>query len=68
VLQSSAGDDEHHNTARQVSQHGAIKNQTSSHFILGLDELSEGWPVTVAEHGPGRCQFFVAEVFTGSPG
>jgi F-type H+-transporting ATPase subunit beta len=73
MLQPSVVGDEHYNIARQVqSTLQRYKELQDIIAILGLDELSEEDRLTVAR--ARRIErflsqpFFVAEVFTGSPG
>ena len=73
MLQASILGDEHYGTARQVQETlQRYKELQDIIAILGLDELSEEDKVTVAR--ARRIErflsqpFFVAEVFTGSPG
>ena len=73
MLQPSVVGDEHYNTARAVqSTLQRYKELQDIIAILGLDELSEDDRLTVAR--ARRIErflsqpFFVAEVFTGSPG
>ena len=73
MLQATVVGEEHYNTARQVqSTLQRYKELQDIIAILGLDELSEEDRVTVAR--ARRLErflsqpFFVAEVFTGSPG
>ncbi len=73
MLQSSVVGDDHYNTARQVqSTLQRYKELQDIIAILGLDELSEDDRVTVARARKLERflsqPFFVAEVFTGSPG
>ena len=73
MLQSSVVGDEHYNTARQVqSTLQRYKELQDIIAILGLDELSEDDRITVARARKLERflsqPFFVAEVFTGSPG
>lgn len=73
MLQSSVVGAEHYNTARQVqSTLQRYKELQDIIAILGLDELSEDDRVTVARARKLERflsqPFFVAEVFTGSPG
>jgi F-type H+-transporting ATPase subunit beta len=73
MLQPSVVGDEHYQVARQVqSTLQRYKELQDIIAILGLDELSEDDRLTVAR--ARRIErflsqpFFVAEVFTGSPG
>ncbi|NEQ69753.1 MAG: F0F1 ATP synthase subunit beta [Symploca sp. SIO2D2] len=73
MLQASVVGEEHYNTARAVqSTLQRYKELQDIIAILGLDELSEDDRLTVAR--ARRIErflsqpFFVAEVFTGSPG
>jgi len=73
MLQASVVGEEHFNTARAVqSTLQRYKELQDIIAILGLDELSEDDRLTVAR--ARRIErflsqpFFVAEVFTGSPG
>jgi len=73
MLQPSVVGDEHYNTARQVqSTLQRYKELQDIIAILGLDELSEDDRTTVARARKLERflsqPFFVAEVFTGSPG
>lgn len=73
MLQPSVVGDDHYNTARQVqSTLQRYKELQDIIAILGLDELSEDDRVTVARARKLERflsqPFFVAEVFTGSPG
>jgi len=73
MLQSSVVGDDHYNTARQVQATlQRYKELQDIIAILGLDELSEDDRVTVARARKLERflsqPFFVAEVFTGSPG
>lgn len=73
MLQSSVVGEDHYNTARQVqSTLQRYKELQDIIAILGLDELSEDDRVTVARARKLERflsqPFFVAEVFTGSPG
>lgn len=73
MLQSSVVGDEHYNTARAVqSTLQRYKELQDIIAILGLDELSEDDRLTVARARKIERflsqPFFVAEVFTGSPG
>ncbi len=73
MLQATVVGDEHYNTARQVqSTLQRYKELQDIIAILGLDELSEEDRVTVARARKLERflsqPFFVAEVFTGSPG
>jgi F-type H+-transporting ATPase subunit beta len=73
ILQADIVGEEHYNTARAVKQTlQRYKELQDIIAILGLDELSEEDKLVVAR---ARCierflsqPFFVAEVFTGSPG
>ena len=73
MLQATVVGEEHYNTARQVQTTlQRYKELQDIIAILGLDELSEEDRVTVAR--ARRLErflsqpFFVAEIFTGSPG
>ena len=73
MLQASVVGEEHYNTARQVqSTLQRYKELQDIIAILGLDELSEDDRLTVARARKLERflsqPFFVAEVFTGSPG
>ena len=73
MLQPSVVGDDHYNTARQVQATlQRYKELQDIIAILGLDELSEDDRVTVARARKLERflsqPFFVAEVFTGSPG
>lgn len=73
MLQPNVVGDEHYNTARQVQATlQRYKELQDIIAILGLDELSEDDRVTVARARKLERflsqPFFVAEVFTGSPG
>lgn len=73
MLQPSVVGEEHYNTARQVqSTLQRYKELQDIIAILGLDELSEDDRVAVARARKLERflsqPFFVAEVFTGSPG
>lgn len=73
MLQASVVGEEHYNTAREVqSTLQRYKELQDIIAILGLDELSEDDRLTVARARKLERflsqPFFVAEVFTGSPG
>jgi F-type H+-transporting ATPase subunit beta len=73
MLQPSVVGEDHYNTARQVqSTLQRYKELQDIIAILGLDELSEDDRLTVARARKLERflsqPFFVAEVFTGSPG
>jgi len=73
MLQANVVGNEHYNTAREVqSTLQRYKELQDIIAILGLDELSEDDRVTVARARKLERflsqPFFVAEVFTGSPG
>ena len=73
MLQASVVGADHYNTARQVqSTLQRYKELQDIIAILGLDELSEDDRITVARARKLERflsqPFFVAEVFTGSPG
>jgi F-type H+-transporting ATPase subunit beta len=73
MLQPNIVGDEHYNTAREVqSTLQRYKELQDIIAILGLDELSEDDRLTVARARKMERflsqPFFVAEVFTGSPG
>jgi F-type H+-transporting ATPase subunit beta len=73
MLQASVVGDEHYNTARLVQQIlQRYKSLQDIIAILGMDELSEEDKLTVARARKIERflsqPFFVAEVFTGSPG
>jgi F-type H+-transporting ATPase subunit beta len=73
MLQPSVVGDEHYQTARAVqSTRQRYKELQDIIAILGLDELSEDDRLTVARARKIERflsqPFFVAEVFTGSPG
>jgi F-type H+-transporting ATPase subunit beta len=73
MLQPTVVGDEHYNTARQVQATlQRYKELQDIIAILGLDELSEDDRLTVARARKIERflsqPFFVAEVFTGSPG
>jgi F-type H+-transporting ATPase subunit beta len=73
MLQPNIVGDEHYNTARAVqSTLQRYKELQDIIAILGLDELSEEDRLTVARARKIERflsqPFFVAEVFTGSPG
>jgi F-type H+-transporting ATPase subunit beta len=73
MLQPAVVGDEHYNTARSVQRTlQRYKELQDIIAILGLDELSEDDKVTVARARKIERflsqPFFVAEVFTGSPG
>ncbi|KAL8196114.1 hypothetical protein R6Q57_025114 [Mikania cordata] len=73
MLQPRIVCDEHYETAQQVKQTlQSYKELQDIIVILGLDELSEEDRLTVARARKIERflsqPFFVAEVFTGSPG
>jgi F-type H+-transporting ATPase subunit beta len=73
MLQASVVGEEHYNTAREVqSTLQRYKELQDIIAILGLDELSEDDRVVVARARKLERflsqPFFVAEIFTGSPG